>query len=374
MKSQDLDSILLVGGEGFFGPFIVSALRQQFPSSRISVAGLKPTNNSSEASYYRLDITNEQSVRILFEKTRPRLVFHLASPLPGAPTKSFYECNVTGTGILLRCAKKSQHVEALILTSSEQAIANTDFTSPLTEETAELWDSPTHRTRETDPYSRTKALSETLVRAANCSDLRTMVLRFPNVYGGTDAYMGIIMADFFDGRTNIRLGNSKARWEFVSVQSAAHAHVLAAQAILSPSPFQVAQVAAQVFHISDDHPETWYNFAEKAWKYAGDSTRPEQIWTVPLWIILVAAWLWEWMLLVFTLGYVEPGRFYVGNVKKFETGMHRLDISKARAVLGFKPLLGREEREEALKNAVRRAIEHREKIAGESKKKAWKEV
>lgn len=107
-----LASVMIVGGCGygssspiyldlllitrrFIGSHLVSTLLLDPECGPISVVSRHPTVNQHQgASYFQGDITNETRMRQLLFKIQPRVVFHLASPRPKAPTKDLKTINI----------------------------------------------------------------------------------------------------------------------------------------------------------------------------------------------------------------------------------------------------------------------------------------
>ncbi|KAF2662069.1 NAD(P)-binding protein [Lophiostoma macrostomum CBS 122681] len=358
LEIENLGSVVLVGGSGFLGSFIIDRLLSVRCTTSIAIADIRPPATPTPSiPYYHLDISSESSIRAVLSKTRPKVIFHLASPLPGKPRAAFHECNIVGTRLLLRLAQESPYVDALVHTSTNQVLANPlPSTEPLTESRAILWTDKTgHRT---EPYGHTKAIADAMVRSANSPSLKTVALRFPNVYGGTDTWMTILMDDLRGGRSKIQLGETSAIVELITAESAADAHVLAASALLSPSKSD--QVAGEAFLFSDEQPDTWHGFARRVWAEAGHPVTSDQVWIVPFWVLFVAAWITEWAVWLLSFGTRESLMFHIINVRKLRDGQHVFDIGKAKRVLGFRPVDERG-REEGIKRAVRRNIEDFEK-------------
>lgn len=140
-KQKSLGHVVVVGGCGFLGHHIVNLLVERYPESRVSVLDLRTTKNrnpSPNASYHDADITNEESLKALFEKLKPDVVIHTASPVAhGIPKEVMYKVNVDGTRNLLRAAQESG-VKAFVYTSSASVIfdnmtelVNADETYPV---------------------------------------------------------------------------------------------------------------------------------------------------------------------------------------------------------------------------------------------------
>ena len=228
-KPLILGNVLVTGGCGFLGSHIVRRLLEDPDCASVAVVSRNPTTNRNvNASYHAADITDEKNIRLLLETVRPDVIIHTVSPDHEADPHVLHETNVPGTEVLLRCADRSPHVKAFIYTSSEQAIIPSE--TQQTEETAKLYDDKARAT----PYSKSKALAEALVLNANISSFRTATIRTPGLYGeGDTKKIPILLDTLRQGNHRMQIGTNKKLFEFLYVESAASAHVLAAKALLA---------------------------------------------------------------------------------------------------------------------------------------------
>lgn len=346
-SQESLGTVLVLGGGGFLGTVVVERLLNTHLWSSIAVASRNPQQALPNVSYHAVDIRDEASVRSLLDAIKPRLVIHLVSPLYRADPKVLYDCNVTGTEMFLRCCTESPSTEALLFTSTNRVIANKP-PGTLTEDEITLLS----ESSKAHPYCKTKALADRMVLAANGPALKTAVLRVPIVYGGRDQHMEVVMDFLSNGQQKIQLGDDKALFEIVAVDNAAHAHVLAARALLNPA----TEIAGQAFSITDGNPMTWYTFARKVWAQAGDETSVDNVRVVPFWLLLTAASVWEWVVWLVTLGRVKATEFNWSNINTLREGSCVLDISKAKKLLGYSLVISTEE---GIKKATRRALRER---------------
>ncbi|KAH7398517.1 C-3 sterol dehydrogenase/C-4 decarboxylase [Pyrenochaeta sp. MPI-SDFR-AT-0127] len=347
-----LGTVLVFGGGGFLGTAVVEQLLDTDRWDSIVVASRNPSQNLPNVSYRKVDICDAKSVKALIDEVKPRLVLHLVSPHYNAKPQTLYDSNVTGTRIFLDVCLESPHVEALLYTSSNRVIAN-PTPATLTEDDIELF----NESSKTHPYCKTKAVADAMVMNANGPNLKTAILRVPIVYGGRDQHMEIVMGFFEKGQTKTQLGDNKAPFEIVHVDNAAHAHVLASKALLSPSSPENS-IAGHAFSITDDNPMCWWDFARKVWAEAGDKTTLDQVTVIPFWLILCAASVWEWACWLFTLGMVRATEFNHYNIDTLRQGNCVLDISKAKRMLGYKPIVSSEE---GIRRATQRALSERKK-------------
>ncbi|CAO2654955.1 Nn.00g116880.m01.CDS01 [Neocucurbitaria sp. VM-36] len=349
---DNLGTVLVFGGGGFLGTVVVEKLLHAGCWSSIAVASRNPKQHLPNVSYHKVDICDEKSVKALIDDVKPRLVIHLVSPHYNAEPQVLYDCNVKGTSIFIKACQESPHVKALLYTSTIRVIANTP-PAILTEDEIELFT----ESSKTHPYCKTKAIADTMVLAANSNSLETAVLRVPIVYGGRDQHMEIVM-DFLDnGQQKMQLGDNKALFEILNVDNAAHAHVLAAKALLAPASPE-RSIGGHAFSITDGNPMGWYDFARKVWAEAGDKTALNEVRVVPFWLLLFAASTWEWALWLCTFGVVRAKEFNWYNINTLKEGTCVLDISKAKEMLGYSPIVSTEE---GIRRATKRALSERKK-------------
>ena len=126
-SSETLGSVLVVGGCGFLGHHIVNQLVDLHRTSRIAVLDINTTRyrqpDSSNVQYYEADISSSDSVLPIFEKFKPEVVIHTASPPANikASNALLRKVNVEGTKTLVEVAAKSG-AKAFVYTSSASVI------------------------------------------------------------------------------------------------------------------------------------------------------------------------------------------------------------------------------------------------------------
>ncbi|KAF1846020.1 NAD(P)-binding protein [Cucurbitaria berberidis CBS 394.84] len=161
-----------------------------------------------------------------------------------------------------------------------------------------------------NPYARTKALADALVLAANSPSLRTVTLRI---------------------------------FEFVYVESAVKAHVLAAHALLTHG----AGADGQAYFVTDRVPRPFFDFMRLCYVAANCTVSREEVRVIPLWAVQTMASVGEWAFWIFTLRNVTPQMR--DDINHLDTGCF-WSIEKGRRVLGYEPVLGQDE-------AIRMSVE-----------------
>jgi len=114
-----IDSCIVVGGCGFVGAHIVDLLLERHPSCRITVLDLRLVDQKSHpnVAYESADITSINSIKPIFERTKPEVVIHTASPVHGMGAAIYMKVNVEGTKNLIDVAS-DVGVKVFVLTSS----------------------------------------------------------------------------------------------------------------------------------------------------------------------------------------------------------------------------------------------------------------
>jgi sterol-4alpha-carboxylate 3-dehydrogenase (decarboxylating) len=160
-KKPELGSVMVIGGCGFLGHHVVRVLLRDYNCS-VSVIDLRCTRNrrpdSDNVAYYEADITDAAKLESIFEKARPDVVVHTASPAAQSNDSVshalFKKVNVDGTAAVVQACQKTG-VKALVYTSSASVMS--DNRSDLIN-ADERW--PTVRGKDqSEYYSETKVLA-----------------------------------------------------------------------------------------------------------------------------------------------------------------------------------------------------------------------
>ena len=136
-QKKTLGKVLVIGGCGFLGHHIVDLLLESYKCT-ISVLDLRTTRNrrpdSDNVQYFDGDITSLESILPIFEKIKPDIVIHTASPAAiGESSESktklrnamYKKVNVGGTQCVIEACQKTA-VKGLVYTSSASVISDTE--------------------------------------------------------------------------------------------------------------------------------------------------------------------------------------------------------------------------------------------------------
>jgi sterol-4alpha-carboxylate 3-dehydrogenase (decarboxylating) len=135
------------------------------------------------------------------------------------------------------------------------------------------------------------------------------------------------------------------------VENCAHAHILAAKALVKASghpPLPATKkVEGEAFFVTDDKPIPFWAFSRLAARTAGVPVKDEEIRSIPRWFILGVAFLLEWAYWIFTIGTKAP--VVRMHAVKITTMERTVCIDKIKERLGYEPQVSTEE---GMKRAV----------------------
>ncbi|KAH6667981.1 C-3 sterol dehydrogenase/C-4 decarboxylase [Halenospora varia] len=327
----DLGAVLIIGGNGYLGSYIVKQLLSQQTCTSVHIMSRSsPKNPEANAKYHTGDIANETQVSAILSEINPRVIIHTASPLYTTSLKVLWHTNVIGTRTLLKCAASSPSVYAFVYTSTESILLPVRPQHTITEASAEIYTEHSS----CNAYAKTKAIADIEVRAANTEKLRTTTLRVPPIYGeGDDKTMFTLLGMAAKGQHKMQIGNDSNNFELVFVEKAAEAHILAAKALLEPLTRPQGRVDGEAFFISDGLPTPYWSFARRVWEYAGYPVKKEEVMVVPYGLVWTLVWVQEWIFWAFTMGRKSPDIPSAG-IEVIGRGFE-WDISKAKERLGY---------------------------------------
>ena len=205
-----------------------------------------------------------------------------------------------------------------------------------------------HSPQQKEYYSETKALAEEAVLAANRKDgsqMLTCALRPAGIFGEGDMQLipGLLKA-YAKGQTRFQLGQNNNLFDFTYVGNVAHAHILAAIALIQTSqlstlPLDTERVDGEAFLVTNGQPVYFWDFARMIWSAAGDKTEPRQVWKIEKETGLLLAGMVEW--LFWLAGGWTPN--LTKSKVKYSCMTRYYAIDKAKERLNYKPLMTMEE-------------------------------
>lgn len=240
MKWQN-KNVLVTGGGGFLGRYIIESLIKQNCHS-ISSLGRSPQPELADlgVKVFCGNIAVKDQVRKAAKGHD--LIFHTAAKAGVWGTfQDFYNTNVKGTeNIIAAC--REYHIPLLINTSSpsvifaEENIEDCDESIPYPEKYLNF-------------YPQTKAEAEKKVSSATGNELRTVSLRPHLIWGPRDPHILPRLFAKAKARRLMQVGDGKNKVDITYVENAAEAHIKAAEA-LDEKP----EISGKNYFISDGKP------------------------------------------------------------------------------------------------------------------------
>ncbi|KAI2638175.1 C-3 sterol dehydrogenase/C-4-like protein [Xylaria nigripes] len=341
----ELGRVLVIGGCGFLGHHVVNLLLRDWKCA-VSVVDLKCQRNrrpdSDGVEYVEADITDNDGLLKVFGRLKPDVVIHTASPPAqgaGAVHNSvFYKVNVEGTRAVIAACQKSD-VKALVYTSSASVIS--DNKSDLINANEEY---PVIRGKlQTEYYSETKAHAEQLVLEANRaqdSTFLTTAIRPSGIFGEGDMQLVYhAVGAYRAGNDKVQVGTNTNLFDFTYVENVAHAHLLAARALLvthasKTAPLDHEKVDGEAFLISNGSPVYFWDMMRSIWRQAGSPRGTDHVWVMSRDFGLILGLLSEKFAAILRR---QPNLTRQRII--YSTMTRYYDISKARRRLGYEPLV-----------------------------------
>jgi nucleoside-diphosphate-sugar epimerase len=235
--------VLITGGAGFLGRALKRELAKEDPVFDCSEIRIFDARNGDDVRSYS---ALKQALRGV------DVVFHCASLVSWGQftDNEVHAVNVSGTGNVIRACTENG-VKALVYTSTLDAIF--DGTPVKNGDESIPYPDRFHAV-----YPRTKAIAEQMTVRADglplktsgkkCPALRTSVIRPCGMWGEYDPYhVPNILKMAKLGPLSFRIGDKRAHFQHVYVGNVAHAHLLAARALLAGDP----NVGGQVYLVTD---------------------------------------------------------------------------------------------------------------------------
>jgi nucleoside-diphosphate-sugar epimerase len=308
----------VTGGSGFLGGALVRGLaadgrrvralaRSDRAAAAVEASGAEPV---------RGDLDDVAAMRAAAEGCE--LAFHAAAALPRwGPREEFVRVNATGTRNVLRaCAdagvKRLVHVGTEAALLAGEPLVNADETAPL-------------RPDSKAPYAATKAMAEQAVRSF--SELESVVVRPRFVWGPGDSTLlpGIVGA--IESGRFAWVGGGRHRTSTTHVDNAVHGLLLGAERGRD----------GEAYFVTDGEPVVFRDFVSRLVRTQGVEP-PDR--SIPAPVARAAAPLAEAAWRALPLKGEPPATRFAIWVGSQEC---TIDISKARAELGYEPIVSVDE-------------------------------
>ncbi|KAE8364797.1 hypothetical protein BDV27DRAFT_144949 [Aspergillus caelatus] len=296
-KSASLNqsTVLVTGDSGGLASQIFQLFSQGGCKHLHSIDLRQPAHRLDGVTYHIGDLTDSNVMRRIFQDVKPNLVIHTASPKFDSPNHIMYRDNLEGTKSLIQVAKESR-TQSFVYMSSASVISD----------------------------------AKTDLRSADETYPIILGDRQPEFYLYTKALAGT------------HIGDNRDLFDFTKSKNVAHGHYLAAEAPVKHQkelPLDSTKVDGEAFFITNDEPRCFWDFTRLVWRYAGDTTRPDQLWVITRpWVLLLAG-IFEWVFWALRLGEPPLTRTKV----RLSCMTKYFSIAKVKKRLGYKPFVGLEE-------------------------------
>ncbi len=308
---------LVTGGGGFLGSAIVRLLRTRGDRVSSFSRSRHPELDPLGVPQHQGDLADPDAVSRAAAGCD--VVFHVAAKAGvWGRYRDYHRANVVGTANVLAACRR-HGIRRLVYTSSPSVV----FDGRDMEGVDESVPYPAHFEAS---YSRTKALAEQAVRAANGPDLATVALRPHLIWGPGDNHLvPRILARGRAGRLR-KVGSATQRIDSVYIDNAAEAHLLAADRLAPGSP-----VAGKVYFIANGEPMPTWDLVNAILAAGGV---PPVTGTVPASVAYAAGWLLETVYGLLRLRGEPPMTRFVA--RELATS-HWFDLTAARRDLEYEP-------------------------------------
>lgn len=209
VTSSNLSPVLITGGCGFVGSHLAEGLLAENPNCQIHVIDLDTTRNQVPGVHYHTcDIRSSADLESVFDDVKPQTVFHVASPDPLFLNPArFRSVNVGGANNLLRAAKKTGSVKALVYTSTSSAIHDNVSELVDADESFPVVRYPAQKR----VYTLTKVEAEDAILAANRragdASMLTVSIRPAAAFGIRDTgFLGKVVGRARAGKAKVQVG------------------------------------------------------------------------------------------------------------------------------------------------------------------------
>lgn len=314
---------LVTGGSGFLGGVLIKQLLEQgWLVSSTSRTAPKFTHPNLEI--HLNDLNDLQKLNTAAQGAD--CIFHTAA-LAGVwgPRELYYNTNVTGTENIIHVCHE-QRIPRLIFTSSPSVI----------------FDGHSHRhAKESDcsypetylcHYPETKALAEQKVLAAHQPGvLETLSLRPHLIFGPSDPHLVPRILEKAKRKRLKIVGDGKNWVDMIHVDNAAHAHILAEQAL------REGRGGGEAFFLSNDCPIQMWPWIQELLKAAN---LPPVKGKVSTSLAIKVGTLLEVIYKIMGISNEPPMTRFVA--KQLSTD-HSYNLEKAKSILGYTPIISMQE-------------------------------
>ncbi|KAL9233186.1 hypothetical protein vseg_008215 [Gypsophila vaccaria] len=253
---------VVIGGNGFIGKCLVSRLLQ-LGNWIVRVADSSPIISDDvsvdRVSYFSVDIRDVSQLRRAVDGSS--VVYFVETPAASTcDLLESYKSIVQGTKNVVNACRDCK-VNRLIYNSTSDVLFDGSYHILNGNESMRY---PWHFV---DPLTEMKAQAEALVLSANDYDgLLTCVIRPSNVFGPSDTHLvNFLLKQANSVWAKFILGGGDNLSDFTYVENVAHAHICAAEAIVS----EPVAVAGKAFFITNLEPWNLWEFVQRLYEGLG---------------------------------------------------------------------------------------------------------
>ena len=315
--------VLITGGGGFLGSHLARNLLKQ--GNEVSILGRNSYPDLGKSiTCIQADIRDRPSMVLALKGQEA--VFHTAA-IPGiwGDYNEFYSIDVQGTeNIIFACCENV--IKKLIYTSSPSVIFDQSDMENVDEQTP-------YPDKYYCYYSRTKAMAEKLVLAANgITGLATVCIRPHLIWGPGDPHLLPRLIKLAKKGKLIRVGNGKNLVDMIYIDNAVEAHLKAYDKLSLASP-----IAGKCYFVSDGHPVLLWKWIDII---LNELKIPSITKSVTFQYASVLGAILEDVYKIFGIKKEPPmTRFLAAQLAK----SHYFNISRARNDFGYKPIVTQKE-------------------------------
>lgn len=328
--------ILVTGGSGFLGRAVIRMLLERYPHWKVSSLDIRPPDQDVAQQLDRVmlaDIRQEDSVKAAFKDYHPDLVVHTAGVVPARAFRYSTKdvdwqhvkaVNYDGTRNVLLATMASGCMRFVYTSSVTAIIDDLDHDYYYMDESVPLGLAQLH-------YGKSKGMAETFVLSSEHAEkgLKACALRPCTILGPDDTQVISVLHDCIGkGETYFVVGDGNNIYDWMYIDNAAHAHVLAIKNLLTSET-----AAGEAFFITNQEPAYFWDFLAFIWAQFGH--KPAFQVHVPVALAMIVAFVLEW----FTWALGLPITLDTGSVKD-GIRTHYASNEKAIHVLGYRPTVG----------------------------------
>ena len=323
--------VLVTGGFGYIGTRLVGTLLERHPNWRISVLDIaSPVDLSLTERLHRVfraDVASADAVDAVFADYCPDLVVHSAGVVPSRKKRYSTDSgdwervkgiNYEGTRHVVNAALQAGCKRVVFTSSCTVCVDDLDHDYYFVNESVPLGYATLH-------YGKTKTMAEQYLLSAELAEkgLIACALRPCTIIGEGDR---AVISVFYDliakGETNFVVGDGDNLYDFMYIDNAVLAHVLAIENLLTTQT-----AAGQAFFISNEEPVYFWDFMLYIWAQFGHYPRIRV--KIPATLASAVGWFLEcWTWWTSTNATLDRGSVKDG------IGTRYSDNTKARDILG----------------------------------------